>query len=90
MAVVLIDNLSLLGWLFGSYTVLHWRRLALSILLQRLLITAAASVMVMAVVRWFINPSDSVWIVYRSVQLLWMLALASWVLLVGWLFGEAF
>ena len=72
----------LLGWLFGSYTVLHWRRLTLSILLQRLVITAAASVLVMAVVRWFINPSDSVWLVYRSVQLLWMLALTGWVLLV--------
>ena len=30
----------LLGWLFGSYTVLRWRRLPLLVLLQRLLITA--------------------------------------------------
>ena len=30
-----------LGWLFGSYTVLRWRRLALPVLLQRLLITAS-------------------------------------------------
>ena len=72
----------LLGWLFGSYTVLRWRRLPLSVLLQRLLITAAVSVMGVAVARWFINPKDSVWLVHRSVQFLWMLALTGWVLLV--------
>ena len=71
-----------LGWLFGSYTVLRWRRLALPVLLQRLVITAAVSVMVVAVARWLINPDDSVWLVYRSVQLLWMLALTGWALLV--------
>ena len=71
-----------LGWLFGSYTVLRWRRLALPVLLQRLVITAVVSVMVVAVVRWLINPDDSVWLVYRSVQLLWMLALTGWALFV--------
>ena len=30
-----------LGWLFGSYVVLRWRRLTLLVLLQRLLITAS-------------------------------------------------
>ena len=72
----------LLGWLFGSYTVLRWRRLTLSVLLQRLVITAAASVMVVAIARWVINPSDAVWLVYRRVQLVWMVALTGWVLLV--------
>jgi len=71
-----------LGWLFGSYTVLRWRRLTLLVLLQRLGITAVVSVMVVAVVRWLINPDDSVWLVYRSVQLLWMLALTGWALMV--------
>ena len=33
----------LLGWLFGSYTVLRWRRLAFPCLFQRLLITAIAT-----------------------------------------------
>ena len=70
------------GWLFGSYTVLRWRRLTLSVLLQRLSITAAASVMVVAIARWFINPEDSVWLVHRSVQLLWMLALTGWAVMV--------
>ena len=71
-----------LGWLFGSYTVLRWRRLTLPVLMQRLGITAVVSVMVVAVVRWLINPDDSVWLVYRSVQLLWMLALTGWALFV--------
>ena len=71
-----------LGWLFGSYTVLRWRRLNLSVLLQRLVITAWVSVMVVAVARWLINPDESVWLVYRSVQLMWMLSLTGWALLV--------
>ena len=72
----------LLGWLFGSYTVLRWRRLTLPVLLQRLVITAVVSVMVVAVARWLINPDDFVWLVYRRVQLLWMMALTGWALLV--------
>ena len=72
----------LLGWLFGSYTVLRWRRLTLPVLLQRLVITAAVSVMVVALARWLINPADAVWLVYRRVQLVWMVALTGWALLV--------
>ena len=62
----------LLGWLFGSYTVLRWRCLAFPVLLQRLLITATATLMVVAIARWLLNPGDEVWLVYRRVQLLWI------------------
>ena len=72
----------LLGWLFGSYTVLRWRRLTMPVLLQRLVITAVVSVMVVAITRWLLNPAESVWLVYRRVQLVWMLALTGWALLV--------
>ena len=72
----------LLGWLFGSYTVLRWRRLTLPVLLQRLVITGLVSVVLVAIARWLINPADSVWLVYRRVQLVWMLALTGWALLV--------
>lgn len=72
----------LLGWLFGSYTVLRWRRLTLPVLLQRLLITGVATLMVVAIARWLINPSDLVWLVYRRVQFLWIGALSLWVLAV--------
>ena len=72
----------LLGWLFGSYTVLRWRRLALPVLLQRLLITAVVTLMVVAIARWLINPSEAVWLVYRRVQLLWIGLLTLWALAV--------
>ena len=72
----------LLGWLFGSYTVLRWRRLTLPVLLQRLVITAFVSVMVVAIARWLVNPADSVWLMHRSVQLVWMMALTGWALLI--------
>ena len=72
----------LLGWLFGSYTVLRWRRLTLLVLLQRLLITAVVTLMVVAIARWLINPGDTVWLVYRRVQLLWIVALTLWALVV--------
>ena len=56
----------LLGWLFGSYTVLRWRQLTTPVLLQRLLITASVTLVVVAVARWLINPSDEVWLVSRQ------------------------
>ena len=56
-----------LRWLFGS----HGVALASShlvVLLQRL-VTAAVTLMVVAIFRWLINPDDSVWL-YRRVQLI--------------------
>ena len=72
----------LLGWLFGSYTVLRWRRLTLSVLLQRLLITAVFTLIVVAIARWLINPSETGWLVFRRVQLIWIGALTLWALAV--------
>ena len=71
----------LLGWLFGSYTVLRWRRLAFPVLLQRLLITATVTLMVVAIARWLVNPGEEVWLVYRWVQVVWVGALTGWSLL---------
>ena len=72
----------LLGWLFGSYTVLRWRQLPLRVLLQRLLITAVITMIAVAVARWLINPSDQVWLVYRRVQFTWLLVLSIWAFVV--------
>ena len=44
----------LLGWLFGSYTVLGWRRFTLLVLLQRLLITAVVT-LALVIARWLIS-----------------------------------
>ena len=71
-----------LGWLFGSYTVLRWRRLPLIVLLQRLLLTAVGTLMVVAMVRWLINPGSEVWLVHRKVQFLWMTGISCWALAV--------
>lgn len=72
----------LLGWLFGSYTVLRWRLLPLRVLLQRLLITAVFTMIAVAVARWLVNPSDQVWLVYRRVQFTWLALLTVWALVV--------
>ena len=72
----------LLGWLFGSYTVLRWRRLAFHVLLQRLLITATVTLMVVAIARWLVNPGEDVWLVHRRVQIFWLGALTAWSLLI--------
>ena len=72
----------LLGWLFGSYTVLRWRRLAIPVLLQRLLITATVTLIVVAIARWLVNPGDEIWLVYRRVQLFWLGALTAWSLII--------
>ena len=76
--VFLLILYPLLGWLFGSYTVLRWRRLPSRILLQRLLITAVVTMIAVAVARWLINPSDQVWLVYRRVQFTWLFLLSIW------------
>ena len=74
-----------LGWLFGSYTVLCWRRPSLGALIQRVLITGLATFVLVAMVRFLANPPEEVWLVHRSVQVQWLLALTTWSLLVRWL-----
>ena len=68
----------LLGWLFGSYTVLRWRQMPLRVLLQRLLITAVFAMVVVAVARWLVNPDDQIWLIYRRVQFSWLFLLSIW------------
>ena len=85
----------LLGWLFGSYTLLRWRRLAPCVLLQRLLITASVTLMAVAIARWFVNSGDEIWLLYWRVQLAWIGALTAWSLFIrialrgGLLFPDA-
>ena len=67
--VVRASALSPVGMAICSFTVLRRRRLAISVLLQRLPITAFVTFMVVAVARWLLNPSDEVWLVYRLRQL---------------------
>lgn len=71
-----------LGWLFGSYTVLRWRRLPLTAVLQRVLITGLVTVVVVALARLLLNPEESAWLVHRSTQASWLFPLMLWSLLV--------
>jgi len=70
-----------LGWLFGSYTVLRWRRLPLNAVLQRVLITGVVTLVVVALARLLLNPAETVWLVHRSTQIAWLLPLMLWSLL---------
>jgi lipopolysaccharide/colanic/teichoic acid biosynthesis glycosyltransferase len=70
-----------LGWLFGSYTVLRWRRLPLNAVLQRVLITGVATLVLVALARLLLNPAETVWLVHRSTQIAWLLPLMLWSLL---------
>ena len=72
----------LLGWLFGSYTVLRWRRLTPQVLFQRLLTTSVVTLLVVAIARWLINPDVTVWLVTQRVQLLWIGLLTVWAVVV--------
>ena len=72
----------LLGWLFGSYTLLRWRHLPLSLLLQRLLITVISTFIVGSMISFLFNPPPEVWIVARQVQLPWLTALFVWSFLI--------
>jgi lipopolysaccharide/colanic/teichoic acid biosynthesis glycosyltransferase len=71
-----------LGWLFGSYTVMRWRRLSLQTAVQRVLITGVVTLVVVALARLLLNPPETVWLVHRSTQAAWLLPLMLWSLLI--------
>ena len=66
------------GWLFGSYTVLRWRRLPIPTLLQRVFLTGLVTAVGMALSRQIVNPSDQIWLVHRSTQIVLFPALMLW------------
>ena len=72
----------LLGWLFGSYTVLRWRRLPFLVLIQRLLITASFSLILVSIARWLFNPGYAVWVLDARLQASLHCALLFWSLMV--------
>ena len=67
-----------LGWLFGSYTVLRWRRLSPEVVLLRVLINGLVTVVVVALARLLLNPAETVWLVHRSTQAIWLPLLMLW------------
>jgi len=71
-----------LGWLFGSYTILRWRRLPSLILVQRVLLTVIATLVMTAVTQWLVNPDEMVWLLHRRVQILWFVCQLIWSIIV--------
>ena len=67
-----------LGWLFGSYTVLRWRRLPPWLLLQRVFVTGVVTAVGLALSRQMANPADQVWLVHRSTQIVLLPGLMLW------------
>ena len=60
-----------LGWLFGSYTVLRWRRLPLQVLTQRLFITSSVTLFVVVFALWLFSPGDAGLLEHRWVHVVW-------------------
>ena len=80
--VITITVYLLLGWLLGTYTVLGWPRLSGWTLIQRLGLCFLSSLMLVAILRWAINPPLDVWMVYRSSQISWLIPTTFWSLIV--------
>jgi len=70
------------GWLFGSYTVLRWRRLPIDALIRRVLVAGLVTLVTIAFVRWIVNPPDLIWLVYRRTQVIWLAGGMAWSLLI--------
>ncbi len=80
--VITITAYMLLGWLLGTYTVLRWPRLSGWTLIQRLGFCLLATLMFVAILRWVLNPSLEVWLVFRSSQIAWLFPTTLWSLIV--------
>lgn len=80
--VITITSYLLFGWLLGTYTVLGWPRLSRWILIQRLGLCFFATLMLVAILRWVLNPSLDIWLVFRSSQLSWLIPTTFWSLFV--------
>ena len=61
---------------------LGWPRLSRWALSQRLGICFLTTLMLVAILRWVINPSLDAWLVYRSSQVSWLLLTTLWALIV--------
>ena len=67
-----------LGWLFGTYSLLGWRRVPVAALLRRQGAVVGVLLILVAMSRWSLNPPADVWLVWRSSQLQWLVPLGVW------------
>lgn len=71
-----------LGWLFGTFSLLSWRRVPTGALLRRQGAVLLGMIALVALSQWLLNPSATVWLVWRSSQWLWLLPMGVWSVLV--------
>ena len=68
----------LLGWLFGSYTVLRWRRLPLQVLTSATVHYFFRHPCCCCFARWLINPGDAGLAEHRPVHVVWFGGISLW------------
>ena len=68
----------LVGWLVGSYTVLRWPGLRLTLVIQRLVITAGVTGLVSVLVGWFADAPEEFTLLHRGTLLMLLALQSSW------------
>ncbi len=68
----------LLGWLLGSYTVLRWPGLRLSLLIQRLLLTAFTTGLALVLLGWLVDVPEKLTLLHRGTLLLLLTLQSGW------------
>ena len=71
----------LLGWLLGSYTVLRWPGLRLSLVIQRLLLTAFTTALALVLLGWLVDVPEQLTLLHRGTLLVMLALLSLWSLL---------
>ena len=67
-----------LGWLFGTYSLLGWRKIPVVALLRRQAAMVGSLLILVALISWTFNPSETVWPVWRTTQLQWLVPQFVW------------
>lgn len=68
----------LVGWLLGSYTVLRWPGLRLTLVIQRLLFTAGITGLLVVLVGWLADAPEQLTLLHRGTLLLLLALQISW------------
>ncbi len=68
----------LAGWLLGSYTVLRWPGLRLTLLIQRLFFTAGVTGLVMVFLGWLADAPEQLTLLHRGTLLVLLALQTSW------------
>ena len=67
-----------LSWLFGTYSLLSWRRIQMAALVRRQVAVVLGMLVLVALTSWILNTPEDVWLVWRTSQLQWLLPTGLW------------